>query len=503
MTVQPLSTLLDNPALSPLDTLPWQRLVADSREVKPGDVFVALRGERVDGRQFIEESLGRGAVAVLVDADGQEGLDASGQVPLIAVRDLLPRLGVIASRALGDPSSQLDIIGVTGTNGKTTSSLLIAQLLERLMVPAAVIGTLGYGRVQPAMTFAQTGYTTPNAIAVHSILHELLEQQVKAVAMEVSSHSLVQHRVAGVQFATAVFTNLSHDHLDYHGDIKTYGKAKARLLKMPGLKHAVINRDDDWAKSLLKKMPDAVQVMTYSLVSPKADVYVQQLHYSVGGISGTLVTPAGSGEFHAALVGDFNVSNLLAAVTVALLRGFALKAILAALPQLLPAPGRMQQVNGQSEQDIQVVVDYAHTPDALEKALRAARRHTEGQLWCVFGCGGDRDREKRPVMGRVAEKSADFVIVTNDNPRGEEPAAIASDILHGMHNPGRCLTIAERDKAIDLAVQQARAGDTVLIAGKGHEYQQIFADRTVAFSDVQEAQRALQVRAQKRTEGKA
>ncbi len=525
MSAITLSSLLDNPSLEPLDQLAWQRLVSDSRRVAVGDVFVALRGERVDGRDFIKDSLARGAVAVLVDSEEDALLDSGEAVPVIGVRALSQRLGALASRALGDPSAHLDVVGVTGTNGKTTTTWLVAQLLDALSVPAAVVGTLGYGRVgrpqmamndeQPnektsvahalsptTLPLIETGFTTPDAIAVHTILSEL-QPRVRAVAMEVSSHSLVQHRVAGVHFTTAVFTNLSHDHLDYHGDLKAYGKAKARLLKMPGLSHMVVNRDDAWAKSLLKKQPADVRALTYSVLSPKADIHVESLVYAIDGISGTLVTPVGSGHFVAPLVGEFNVSNLLAAIAVALLRDFPLDAILAALPLLQPAPGRMHSIRAETEQNIQVLVDYAHTPDALEKALRAARRHTDGQLWCVFGCGGDRDRDKRPVMGRVAEKAADFVIVTNDNPRRENPARIVSDILHGMHNPGRCLTIAERDKAIDLAVQQARPGDTVLIAGKGHEQQQVFADHTLPFSDELEVRRALARRADKRREGLA
>ncbi|HEY7885220.1 MAG TPA: UDP-N-acetylmuramoyl-L-alanyl-D-glutamate--2,6-diaminopimelate ligase [Cellvibrionaceae bacterium] len=496
-TPMTLSSLLQNTALAPLDGLMWQRLVSDSRAIQAGDVFVALDGARVSGRDFIEQSIAGGAVAVIVEGDEQQLPDFADKVPVIAVKNLAAQLSELASRSLHYPSAALDVIGVTGTNGKTTTTLLIAQLLELLHVPAAVIGTLGFGRAGAHLTFQQTGFTTPDAIATQVILQHLKNDNVRAVAMEVSSHSLAQHRVAGVAFNTAVFTNLSHDHLDYHGDLKAYGKAKARLLKAKGLAEVVINRDDQWARSLIKKVSDPMRLMTYSLKSTKADVRFENLEFSSQGMSGTLITPVGSGEFSATLLGDFNAGNLLAAVSVALLRGFAFDDILLALRQLKAAPGRMQQVCVDDKQDVQVLVDYAHTPDALEKALRASRFHTGGQLWCVFGCGGERDREKRPVMGRVAEKSADFVIVTNDNPRGENPATIASDILQGMRQSERCLTIADRAKAIELAVQQAHAGDLVLIAGKGHEYQQVFADRTVSFNDVLEAEQALRLRMQK------
>ncbi|WP_232305603.1 UDP-N-acetylmuramoyl-L-alanyl-D-glutamate--2,6-diaminopimelate ligase [Gilvimarinus polysaccharolyticus] len=487
-----LAQLLDDASLDALDSVRWSALQADSRRVMPGHVFVALQGATADGRDYISDAINRGASAIVIDADGKAPeVQFLGAVPLISVTDLSANMSAIAARAYADPSAELNVIGVTGTNGKTTCSVLIAQLFEALGQRTAVVGTLGYGRVGKAMQ--ATGFTTPDAIASQALLRDLAEQQIKTVAIEVSSHALVQDRVKAVRMSTAVFTNLSHDHLDYHGDLKAYGKAKARLLRARDLQCAIINRDDSWCKSLLGKARTKAltQVLSYSLASKEADIYFENLEYSSAGIVGTVITPAGKAELSSLLIGDFNASNILAAIAVAVSAGYSLDKIAAAIPTLQPAPGRMEQISVSAEQGVQVVVDYAHTPDALEKTLRALRRHTEGSLWCVFGCGGERDREKRPAMGRVAEKSADHTIVTNDNPRGEDPASIASEVVRGMHRPERCLVIAERDKAIDLAVQQARAGDTVLLAGKGHEAVQVFADRQLPFSDVQQARAAL------------
>jgi UDP-N-acetylmuramoyl-L-alanyl-D-glutamate--2,6-diaminopimelate ligase len=495
-----LAQVLDDESLHELDSVRWSVLQADSRRIMPGHVFVALQGATVDGRDYISDAIHRGASAVVMEAEAKApAVEYRGSVPLISVVGLSAKMSAIAARAYADPSAELNIIGVTGTNGKTTCSLLIAQLLEALGQRAAVVGTLGYGRVGEPLQ--ATGFTTPDAISSQALLRDLAEQRIGSVVMEVSSHALAQGRVKAVRMSTAVFTNLSHDHLDFHGDLKAYGKAKARLLKARDLQCAIINRDDSWCKSLLKKAETLEQVFSYSLSSKKADVYFEALTYCADGITGTVHTPKGSAEITSSLIGDFNASNILATIAVAISQGYALDKIAAVVPRLQSAPGRMEQVRLRVDQGVQVVVDYAHTPDALEKTLRALRRHTEGSLWCVFGCGGDRDREKRPAMGRVAEKSADYTIVTNDNPRGEDPASIAGEIVRGMHHPERCLVIAERDKAIDLAVQQARAGDTVLLAGKGHEAVQIFAQRQLPFSDVQQARAALVKRLEKDAQG--
>lgn len=477
-TAMRIDTLLPE-VQAPLAESMFAGITQDSRKVLEGNVFVALKGARVDATDFIDDALDAGAVAVLADKSGySKKLDNE---KVIWVEKLDKRLSQLAGVVYGDPSAQLDIIGVTGTNGKTTCALLIAQLMQLLGRNAAVVGTLGYGSSLEALT--ATGFTTPDAITTQKALRELVDAGVECLAMEVSSHALVQHRVKDINIATGVFTNLTHDHLDFHGDLKQYGKAKAKLLKSRGFKNAVLNLDDSWCQKLARQAESYGECLTYSVTNAKADLYCHGLAYSGAGIAGEMTYRGQSVPFVSPLIGEFNASNLLATVGAALLRGFSLVEISRQLPELKPAPGRMEQVFTDDEQDVQVVVDYAHTPDALIKALRALRRHTQGSVWCVFGCGGDRDKDKRPVMGRAAEKAADYVIVTNDNPRNEDPGTIASQVVRGMHSPERCLVIADRDKAIELAVQQAASGDAVLIAGKGHEQVQIFADREIAFND--------------------
>ncbi len=479
-----------------------QGLTLDSRQVQPGDAFVALKGASADGRTYIEEAIARGAVAVLVDVDAP----ASAQsVPVVALPDLAAQLSKLADRLYHSPSEAIKVFGVTGTNGKTTCSLLMAQLAAVHWGPAGVIGTLGYGLLEAEGSIAEqmaalvhTGLTTPDALSVQKTLRNLVDQGAQTVAMEVSSHSLVQGRAAAVRMTAALFTNLSHDHLDFHGDLVSYGAAKARLLDQPGLQVAVINQDDAWAASLVNEIPEGVQAVTYALDNQKADVYVTDRVEQRAGISALITTPWGQGELHSPLLGDFNLSNLLGVIATLCASGMALDDILSAVPTLVSAPGRMEPVVlDEQRQDVQVVVDYAHTPDALENTLKALSHHNTGRLWCVFGCGGDRDRAKRPKMGRLAEQYSDYVVVTNDNSRSEDPAQIAADILRGMDNDHQCLVIAERAQAIDLAIQQARAGDTVLVAGKGHEDYQIFARETLSFSDREQVRTSLQRRLDK------
>lgn len=326
------------------------------------------------------------------------------------------------------------------------------------------------------------------------ILNELVEGGAASIAIEVSSHSLQQKRVAGLTFATAVFTNLTQDHLDYHGDLQSYGKAKAQLLHMPLLQTAVINLDDNWAKSLVAQAPVNLRVISYSTESP-ADVYTTNVELHARGVRAHLHTPWGEAQIDSPLLGQFNLSNLLAVIAAIGAQGFSLAEITPLIAQLEPAPGRMQLVTvDQSAQEIQVIVDYAHTPDALENTLQAIHQHKAGRIWTVFGCGGDRDKSKRPQMGKIAERLSDCVIVTNDNPRSEDPATIAAEIVRGMNRPNGCLVIADRAQAIDFAIQQAKPGDIVLIAGKGHEDYQIFATQTLPFSDSKHARISLQRR---------
>ncbi len=497
-----LADLAPDLNLDPSSVPDIQGLTLDSRQVEAGDAFVALKGANTDGRDYIEKAIARGAVAVLVDVDAPA---SAPSVPVVALPNLAAQLSELGNRLYQSPSDALKIFGVTGTNGKTTCSLLMAQLAATRWGPAGVIGTLGYGLLKADKSTAEqmaalvhTGLTTPDALSVQKNLRTLLDEGAQTVAMEVSSHSLVQGRSAAVKMTAALFTNLSHDHLDFHGDLVSYGAAKARLLEQPGLQVAVINRDDPWAASLADQAPAGVQVVSYALDNRAADVYVSDRVEQRAGISALITTPWGEGELHSPLLGEFNLSNLLGVIATLCAAGMALDDILAAVPALSSAPGRMESVVlDEQRQDVQVVVDYAHTPDALENTLKALSYHNTGRLWCVFGCGGDRDRAKRPKMGRLAEQYSDYVVVTNDNPRSEDPAQIAADILRGMNNDHQCLVIADRAQAIDLAIQQARAGDTVLVAGKGHEDYQIFARETLGFSDREQVQKSLQRRLDK------
>ncbi len=481
-------------------------LTLDSRQVGPGAAFVALKGAQNDGRDFIEQAITQGAVAILVDAEAPV---SAVKVPVVAVTGLAHKLSELGNRFYRHPSEELAVFGVTGTNGKTTCALLMAQLLTRIQGSTGVLGTLGYGCLNDKTdvksqlaALTHTGLTTPDALSVQRVIRELKDAGAEALAMEVSSHSLVQGRVAAVTMRGALFTNLTHDHLDYHGDLTQYGAAKARLLLQPGLSVAVLNRDDPWAFSLLGQCPPGVRAVTYSLDNVQADVYVTDRVDQRAGMSALVVTPWGKGELHTPLLGDFNLSNLLGVVSLLCASGQSLEAVLAAVPDLIPAPGRMEPVVvDPTRQDLQVVVDYAHTPDALENTLKALSHHNTGRLWCVFGCGGDRDRGKRPLMGRLAERYSDYVVVTNDNPRSEDPAQIAADILKGMDNDHQCLVIADRAQAIDLAIQQARAGDTVLVAGKGHEDYQLFANETIDFSDRDQVKHSLTRRLAKQQDG--
>lgn len=490
----------------------------DSRAIQTGDVFIALVGTKVDGRQFIAKAIELGAAAIFVESDKQwQGIDWIGAVPVIAVDNLAQKVSEVAGRFYDHPSQHCRLIGVTGTNGKTTCTLLIAQLAALLAKQenfsqekktSGVVGTLGFGVLdanslaplaQQISAVQSTGLTTPDPVSLQKILAFLVAQKATTIAIEVSSHSLVLGRVAGLQFDTAIFTNLTQDHLDFHGDIARYGKAKAQLLNQANLRCAVVNYDDTWAKNLLLNIPEGISAISFSVNNNEANVYLSDLQLTAAGATAQLHSPWGSGEFASPFIGKFNLSNLLAVIAALCNNGENLTAVLNLISQLQAAPGRMQTVSlDDSNQDIQVIVDYAHTPDALENTLCAIREHTQTRIWSVFGCGGDRDKTKRPLMGRIAEKYSDYVIITNDNPRSEEPSAIAADIIRGLHNANGCLVIADRAQAIDFAVQQAKAGDLVLIAGKGHEDYQIFSDQTISFSDTKQARLALQRRIAKR-----
>jgi UDP-N-acetylmuramoyl-L-alanyl-D-glutamate--2,6-diaminopimelate ligase len=464
----------------------------DSRQLMAGDLFVALAGGRLDGRNFIAEAFSRGAVAALVEAGPQEragDIQFDAEVPVISVANLAARVSEIAGRCYGDPSSSLQVIGITGTNGKSTTVSLLAQLCSMVAGRAATLGTLGVS--VDGKVVHDFGLTTPDAALCQKLLADLRADAVNFVAMEVSSHGLDQHRVAGVKFRAGIFTNLTHDHLDYHGTLQNYAAAKRKLFETMGLQVAIINLDDPFAPQMVAAAKARADVYSYSLLHFAADVYASDLRYSAEGVEFRLTTPWGKTEVSSPLLGEFNVYNLLAAVTTLCAIGCDFSALVAAIPRLQPVPGRMQRIAENT--DVMAVVDYAHTPDALSHAIAATRVHTSGKLWVVFGCGGDRDRSKRSVMASIAERFADHVIVTNDNPRTENPDDIIREICEGF-TARKHLCIADRAQAIAHAIAAAQAGDVVLIAGKGHETYQIIGNEKRNFSDVAETVQALRRR---------
>lgn len=468
-----LAELLNN-SLIPGDQ-PIRGLTLDSRQVRPGDVFLALEGTQTHGQRFIDSAIQQGALAVLKDAPTVTVETLANGVPCIAVPHLSAQIGFLAARFYGHPSRDLHIVGVTGTNGKTSISHFIAQILHT-QSPCGLIGTLGYGLYGQLQT---ASHTTPDAIRLQTLFAQFREQNVRQVAMEVSSHALVQGRINGIEFDCAVFTNLTHDHLDYHQTMEAYGAAKKLLFQVPGLKTAVINVDDDFGKQILATLPSTVKPLTYSLTQPTVDVYAQIRGMTVNGCILQIKSAWGQADCQSPLLGEFNISNELAALTALLDYGLPFSQVIELLTTLCPVRGRMERF-GHAKSPT-VVVDYAHTPDALQKVLIALRNHCTGQLWCVFGCGGNRDRGKRSVMGQIAQYYADKVVITDDNPRYEDPQAIVADILQGYPSP--TAIIRDRAHAIRYALQQAHIGDIVLVAGKGHEDYQIVGDQRLAFSD--------------------
>ncbi|WP_434457887.1 UDP-N-acetylmuramoyl-L-alanyl-D-glutamate--2,6-diaminopimelate ligase [Stutzerimonas urumqiensis] len=461
-----------------------RELTLDSRKVRPGDLFLAVPGTQQDGRAHIADALARGAAAVAYEAEGAD-VPRDDMAALIPVRRLAGQLSAIAGRFYGEPSRSLRLVGVTGTNGKTSVSQLVAQALGQLGERCGIIGTLGtgfYGEL------AQGRHTTPDAIGVQATLAGLKAEGARAVAMEVSSHGLEQGRVAALNFMVAVFTNLSRDHLDYHGTMQAYASAKSRLFEMPGLRARVINLDDAFGRELAGRDAEG-RLITYSLERTDAHFHCTAITLGDDGIQARLVTPQGERALRSRLIGRFNLSNVLAAVCALIGMGYPLDEILAVLPALQGPEGRMQWLGGEGKP--LVVIDYAHTPDALDKVLQALRPHVQRELRCVFGCGGDRDRGKRPLMGAVAERLADRLFITDDNPRGERPASILDDIRAGLSSPADARLVEGRAQAIAEAIGTAAAGDVVLLAGKGHEdYQEVEGVRH-PFSDIEEARRAL------------
>ena len=469
-------------------------LTLDSRRVRAGDAFFAMRGGSAHGVSFAPAALAQGASAVIAEAPAPAAFaaeaHASSAAPLIWVDGLREQVGEIAARFFGRPSAALHVIGVTGTNGKTSIVQLLAHALNALGERAATIGTLGAGLVGAVRAGERT---TPDVISVHGLLAEFRDAGASHVAMEVSSHALEQGRVNALDFEVAVFTNLTRDHLDYHGTMQAYGAAKAKLFALPGLRSAAINADDAFGRELAARLPSPVHALRYA-IDADAEIRAVDVRSSGAGLQFVLRTPWGDGAIASPLLGHFNVYNLMAVAACLGALGYTFAQIQNALAQLQPVAGRMNRLGGGARAPL-VVVDYAHTPDALEQALASLRAHCSGRLVCVFGCGGERDAGKRPQMGAIAERLADRVIVTDDNPRGEDGTAIVKQIVAGLSRPERATVERDRGAAIAFALRAAQPGDVVLIAGKGHEPYQEIAGHKLPFDDLDIARRALEARA--------
>lgn len=468
---------------------PLRRVVADSRQVRPGDVFVAVRGERSDGHRFIGAAVAAGASLLVVESG--DGLAA----PWVQVADTRRALGTLAANAHGRPSSCMDVVGVTGTNGKTTSTHILDEALSACGRVTGLLGTVR--RRWPGVDEA-TEMTTPDPVELQGLLSRMAEAGVSTAIMEVSSHAIEQHRLEGVDVAVAAFTNLTQDHLDYHGTMEAYGEAKARLFtdllqRSPRAKGAAINVDDPFGAALAGRV--AGRVLRFSARGARADLVAEDARADLDGLRATVRLGGERAELRSPLVGWHNLENLLTAIAAGLLLGEPLGALVEGAGAVSGVPGRLESVPAPG---FAVLVDYAHTPDALDRVIAAARAVTPGRVITVFGCGGDRDRGKRPIMGRAAAAS-DVVLVTSDNPRTEDPAEVVAQVVAGIEAVGMprlaggrgYAAIVDRGDAIRAAIGLAQPGDTVLVAGKGHEATQDIGGRKVPFSDVETAREAI------------
>jgi len=490
-----VSGLVPDDVLQRWGAIPVSGVQLDSRLLRAGDLFLACFGRNHDARDYIQGAVEDGVAAVLAQAGG-EWVESYvlGQTPVIVVDALPARLSEIASRFYDLPSERLSVIGITGTNGKTSCSQFIAEALTGLGRRCGTMGTLGYGIYGE---WKETGLTTPDAVFTQRALAEMADRQIDPVVMEVSSVGLHQKRVEAVRFHTAVFTNLSRDHLDYHGSMENYAANKRRLFEFDELRNAVINLDDHYALSMVNAIAKSVEIFTYSVKNPIATVYSENLTLDDSGYSATICSPYGSASISGRLLGSFNFSNLLAVIATLVSyesdnEGFDMQRICQQAARLSPVNGRMELVGEAA--DVTAVVDYAHTPEGLRQALLALREHFEGRIHCVFGCGGNRDSGKRPLMGEIAEQYADLVTLTDDNPRNESGDEIIRHILNGIGTKQKVIVERDRGLAIDAAIAAADPGDVVLVAGKGHEsYQDVGGVRSM-FSDVARVRLALQAR---------
>lgn len=487
MNIITFAQLLPQLILPPhIANLPVGDLRLDTRLLNPGDVFICIGGEA-----FISDAVNGEAIAILREGNEDVSEGSHSDPVIITVPNLSAILPELASRKYSLSSANpLALIGVTGTNGKSTLVSLIAQLLQKAcfvdenrgFMKTATMGTLGVGVLGEPL--AETGMTTPDVFSNYKTLAEFSSRDVGCVAMEVSSHGLSQGRVAGLPISTAVFTNLTQDHLDYHGDLTSYAEAKQKLFSMPSVQQIIVNADDDHAE-LMASSKSSILTIRYGIHS--GEVRAENIYTRQAGTAFTLYSPWGNTDVISPFYGVFNVYNLLGAIATAMVQGADFNRVIESIPSLLPITGRMQQLTPVG--GVQVVVDFAHTPDGLEQALIALKAHTVGRIWVVFGCGGNRDKQKRALMGAIAEDIADELVLTSDNPRNENPDSILSDIASGCKKAARIIT--DRKEAIEYSIAHATAGDCILIAGKGHETYQIIKEQKIPFSDITIAEQAL------------
>ena len=450
-------------------------ITLDSRTVSKDYLFVALVGGADSGEKYIDDAVKNGAVAVLIDSEAKI---VSTNNAIVKVKNLKENLASIVTRFYEAPSENLMVVGVTGTNGKSTVVSLVSQLMTRLKNKTGQIGTLGFG--DDSRGFKNISMTTPDVASCHRILKEFVDDGYSAVAMEVSSHGIHQKRIENVKFDAVVLTNVTHDHLDYHGSFDNYSRTKKDFILKNRESIVVLNYDDESCKALLQELKPISTSYSFSINNKSADLFFTEINYSVLGVNAKVNSPWGVAKIFSPLVGEFNLANLLAAIAVVCGLGLDFDQVTHHISKLHPVSGRMERVENTC--DLNIYIDYAHTPDALENAIKALRLHTQKILWVVFGCGGDRDKTKRALMGKIAFEAADRVMVTSDNPRTESPHEIIEQILSGI-NSQQVLTEIDREQAIRQVVNQIEIGDSVLIAGKGHEDYQIIGESKYPFSD--------------------
>lgn len=460
-----LSGLIDTPIDDGCEIL---QITDDSRKVCDKSLFIGLAGESHSATHFLDDALRRGASAILIEGEDELKHQNGGSIYYIPhLRDIVFQL---LCRFHHVDATDIKLIGITGTNGKTSIAYLLAELFD-----AAYIGTLGVGKVGD---LSESINTTPSLFATSQHLIEFIKSGVRTCAMEVSSHAIAQKRIHGLVYETAVFTNLSHEHIDYHGDMERYGECKLSLFNTPGVKNAVMNIDDAWGRRLHHRVANMLNTLSYALDNDRADIHVIDYEQTIEGIKATIKTPWGEYSLHSPLIGHFNLSNLLAVMAVAHFNGLPIAESLKRLEGLTGVVGRMQVARFAPT----FVIDYAHTPDALENVLQSLKPLAKGKLWCVFGCGGDRDKAKRPLMGEVVSRLADVIVITNDNPRNENEADIVQAIMTGIDRDDVHIEY-DRAKAIQYCYLNAMADDVVLVAGKGHEDYQIINGTRYDFSD--------------------